>query len=462
MANVLLLDDEQHTRRAIDLHLRKQGHIVSSGGDGREGLDLLGRDTFDLIITDLRMPRVSGLELLKTIREQGCQIPVIVLTAFTSIESAVEAMKLGASDYIGKPPQLEEITIKVNQLLEHQALVEENRRLKRAIEERFQVSGVVGRSRAICQVIDQVKLLARDPGISILLTGESGTGKELIARVIHFNSPRARGPFVAINCGALPEALLESELFGHEKGAFTGAGAEKKGLLEVAHRGTLFLDEISAMPPAMQVKLLRALEEKEIRRLGGTRNISVDIRIVSASNQDLEKLVHEKSFRQDLFYRLCVASVTLPSLAEREGDVRLLANHFLEKFNREKNKSLSLSSEAVKQLESYAWPGNVRELEHLIELMVVTVPQGEIEAAHLPTRITSRATRLNETEETRPEELTDDLKEASRLMTARFERDFIARQLEKHHWNVTRTAQAIGISRAALHSKMKDYGLANI
>jgi DNA-binding NtrC family response regulator len=457
-----LLDDEQHTRRAIDLHLRKQGHIVSSGGDGREGLDLLGRDTFDLIITDLRMPRVSGLELLKTIREQGCQIPVIVLTAFTSIESAVEAMKLGASDYIGKPPQLEEITIKVNQLLEHQALVEENRRLKRAIEERFQVSGVVGRSRAICQVIDQVKLLARDPGISILLTGESGTGKELIARVIHFNSPRARGPFVAINCGALPEALLESELFGHEKGAFTGAGAEKKGLLEVAHRGTLFLDEISAMPPAMQVKLLRALEEKEIRRLGGTRNISVDIRIVSASNQDLEKLVHEKSFRQDLFYRLCVASVTLPSLAEREGDVRLLANHFLEKFNREKNKSLSLSSEAVKQLESYAWPGNVRELEHLIELMVVTVPQGEIEAAHLPTRITSRATRLNETEETRPEELTDDLKEASRLMTARFERDFIARQLEKHHWNVTRTAQAIGISRAALHSKMKDYGLANI
>jgi two-component system response regulator PilR (NtrC family) len=455
MAKVLLLDDEPHTRRVIELHLRKQGHSVAAGCDGREGLDLLARESFDLIITDLRMPRITGLELLKTIREQGRPTPVLVLTAFTSIESAVEAMKLGASDYIGKPPQLDEITIKVNHLLEQQALAEENRRLKQALEERFQLVGIVGRSQAISRVIEEVKILARDPDISILLTGESGTGKELIARIIHFNSPRAKGPFVAINCGALPETLLESELFGHERGAFTGASAEKKGLLEVAHRGTLFLDEVSAMPSAMQVKLLRALDEKEIRRVGGTRNIVVDIRIVSASNQDLEKLVDERGFRQDLFYRLCVASITLPALRERGGgDVRLLSSHFLEKFNREKNKSLTFSPEAVQVLESYPWPGNVRELEHLIELMVVTVPSGEITLDHLPTRI-----KAGRSQSSQPEELVDDLKEASRLMTARFERDFISRQLEKHRWNVTRTAQAIGISRAALHSKMKEYAI---
>jgi two-component system, NtrC family, response regulator PilR len=451
MAKILLLDDEQHTRRVIELHLGKHGHQVRAGKDGREGLDLLAREPFDLIITDLRMPRISGMELLKEIREQGLQIPVIVLTAFTSIESAVEAMKLGAADYIGKPPQLDEIIIKVDNLLARQSLLQENLRLKEELENRFGFEGVIGSSQAIRQLLEKVRVLARDPDISILITGESGTGKELAARTIHYNSPRKRGPFVAINCGALPEQLLESELFGHEKGAFTGAVAEKKGLFEIAHRGTLFLDEISAMPAAMQVKLLRAIEEHEIRRVGGIKDISIDIRILSASNQDLEQLVEEKIFRQDLFYRLSVAAIELPPLRERRGDLLLLANHFLEKFNREKGKNLTLGSDLMNILEAYHWPGNVRELGHLIELLVVMVSSGEIRADYLPDKF--KKPRVA------GEDLGDDLKIATRKMVAGFEREFILRLLEKHHWNVTKTAIAIGLSRAALHAKMKEYSI---
>lgn len=453
MAKILLLDDEAHTRRAIELHLQKQGHMVKTGGDGREGLDLLAGESFDLVITDLRMPRLDGMEILTAIRQQSLPIPVIVLTAFASIESAVEAMKAGAADYIGKPPQLDEITIKVNQLLAQQALAEENRRLKRELEGRFQLEGIVGRSSAIRQVIEQVKVLARDPDISILLSGESGTGKELISRTIHQNSPRARGPFVAINCGALPEALLESELFGHEKGAFTGAASDKQGLLQVAHRGTLFLDEISTMPGPMQIKLLRALEAKEIRRVGGTKNITVDIRIVSASNQNLEKLIETNQFRRDLFYRLGAAEITLPPLRYRAGDVPLLVEHFIGRFNCEKNKQVWIGPETLAMLESYHWPGNIRELEHLIELLVVTVPDGEIASHHLPRKITAPVAG------TSIEDLGEDLKGATKRMTSAFEREFILRELEKHRWNVTRTAQAIGLSRAALYAKMKEYGI---
>ena len=456
MAKILLLDDEPQIRRVIALHLGKHGHQVTTGQDGREGLDRLAHERFDLVLTDLRMPQVSGTEVLKAMREQGLAIPVIVLTAFASIESAVEAMKLGAADYIGKPPQLDEITIKVEHLLKQQALVEENRRLKEALEERFRFEGIVGRSPAIRQALEKVKTLARDPAITILLTGESGTGKELVARTIHHHSPRAQHAFVAINCGALPETLLESELFGHDKGAFTGATAEKKGLFEVAHRGTLFLDETSALPATMQVKLLRAVEEREIRRVGGTKNIPVDLRIISASNQDLERLVEEKTFREDLYYRLAVATILLPPLRMRAGDVTLLANHFLEKFNCEKGKVLTIDPDVMARLEAYPWPGNVRELEHLIELLVVLVPLGAITTEHLPEKFkVAPADDLS----VRLEDLSDDLKAATRSMTAAFEREFILRQLEKHRWNITHTAQVIGLSRAALHLKMKQYGI---
>jgi DNA-binding NtrC family response regulator len=457
MAKILLLDDEDQTRRVIALHLGKRGHEVITGKDGAEGLDLLARQRFDLVLSDLRMPHVTGMELLKSIRDQGLLTPVIVLTAFASIESAVEAMKLGANDYIGKPPQLDEIEIKVNNLLAQQALIEENRRLKGELEDRFQTEGIIGHSRAIKQVIERVKLLTRDADIAILLTGESGTGKELIARTVHYNSGRAKFPFVAVNCGALPDALIESELFGHEKGAFTGAAAAKKGLFEVAHRGTLLLDEIDALPLPMQVKLLRALDQHEIRRVGGTKNIPVDLRIVSASNQDLESLVDGKTFRQDLYYRLAVATITLPPLREREDDVPLLIEHFLAKFNRAKNKSITIAPDAMAMIERYDWPGNVRELEHLIEVLVVTASSAVIIAAHLPERFTRP--KAPGAVPLAAEPITDDFKAATKSMVTSFERDFILRQLEKRRWNVTQTAEAIGLSRAALHAKMKEYAI---
>jgi len=457
MAKILLLDDEEQIRRVIALHLGKRGHQVITGKDGSEGLDLLARERFDLILTDLRMPKVPGMELLKSIREQSLSIPVIVLTAYATIESAVEAMKLGAADYIGKPPQLDEITIKVKNVLAQQDLIRENQRLKEELKGRFQLEGVIGHSQAINEVVEKARLLARDPDIDILLTGESGTGKELIARAIHYHSSRAKSPFVAINCGALPENLLESELFGHEKGAFTGAVAEKKGLFEVAHRGTLLLDEIDALPLPMQVKLLRALDEHEIRRVGAVRNIPVDLRIVSASNEDLEHLVEEKTFRRDLYYRLAVATILLPPLRERQGDVPLLLDHFLAKFNQAKNKALTIEPEAVAQLEAYAWPGNVRELEHLIEVLVVTAPSEVISTASLPEKFKRQQT--SDEVVIQSESLAGDLKAATKSMTTKFEREFILRQLEKHHWNVTQTAQAIGLSRAALHTKMKEYAI---
>lgn len=455
MAKILLLDDEEQIRRVIALHLGKRGHQVITGKDGSEGLDLLARERFDLILTDLRMPKVPGMELLKSIREQSLSIPVIVLTAYATIESAVEAMKLGAADYIGKPPQLDEITIKVKNVLAQQDLIRENQRLKEELKGRFQLEGVIGHSQAINEVVEKARLLARDPDIDILLTGESGTGKELIARAIHYHSSRAKSPFVAINCGALPENLLESELFGHEKGAFTGAVAEKKGLFEVAHRGTLLLDEIDALPLPMQVKLLRALDEHEIRRVGAVRNIPVDLRIVSASNGDLERLVEEKRFRQDLYYRLAVANIVLPPLRERSSDVPLLIDHFLAKFNRAKNKALTIETEAVARLEAYAWPGNVRELEHLIEVLVVTAPSEIVTRDVLPGKF--KRPKPPDESVIEPENLTGDLKAATKSMTTKFEREFILRQLEKHRWNVTQTAQAIGLSRAALHAKMKEY-----
>jgi two-component system response regulator AtoC len=451
MARILLLDDEAGVRRAIERHLQNQGHEVATSGDGGEGSALLARQRFDLVITDLRMPRLTGMELLRMMGEQNDATPVIVLTGYGSIEAAVEAMKLGAADFICKPPQLDEITLRVDKLLERQALVAENRRLRKALHERFGFEAIIGRSALLQRLIERAQPLAWDPDISILLTGESGTGKELLARAIHYNSPRAAAPFVAINCGALPQDLIESELFGHEKGAFTGAAGQKQGLFEAAHRGTLFLDEISAMPAATQVKLLRAIEEREIRRVGSTASIPVDLRIVSASNQNLEEMIEQGTFRQDLYYRLAVATLELPPLRERPGDTPLLVSHFLEKFDREKNRRVAVDPAAMALLEAYPWPGNVRELENLVELLVVTSGSGVVTAGDLPARFRPASDVVVQDG--------DDLKAATERMTAQFESAFIRRQLDKHHWNITQAAEAMGLSRSGLHAKMKEYGI---
>ena len=338
MPKVLIIDDEQQIRRVIELQLTKKGHETTVCKNGQEAIEVLSKENFDLVLTDLQMPMVTGIELLEHIKANKINVQTIVMTAYGSIETAVKAIKLGASDYLTKPLQLAELLVKVENILSKKQLIEENKRLKKQLIGNFQLGNIIGKSPAMLKVIEQLKPLANDKNISVLLSGESGTGKELIANSIHFNSPRAKKPFIAINCGALPEHLLESELFGHEKGAFTDAKDTKKGLFEAAHEGTLFLDEISSMPLEMQVKLLRAIEENEIRRVGGTTNISLDIRFITASNQDLEKLVKEGKFRHDLYYRLAVAIVEIPSLRERNGDVYLLTQNFLSKFNQEKKK----------------------------------------------------------------------------------------------------------------------------
>lgn len=453
MAKILVLDDDQQIRRAIELHLVKDGHDVVSCANGKEGLAFLTRGNFDMLLTDLQMPELNGIELLRKIKDKNLSIPTIVLTGFASVETAVEAMKLGAADYITKPPQLTEISLKVANLLAHQALAAENLRLKSELKSKFEFDGIIGKSPAMLSMFEKLKPLSRDGNISILLTGESGTGKELTAKAIHYNSPRADQPYVAINCGALPEHLFESELFGHEKGAFTDAKETKKGLFETANRGTLFLDEISAMPQAMQVKLLRAIEEREIRRVGGTKEIPLDVRFIAASNQDLEKLVDEGKFRHDLYYRLAVAPVNIPRLRERAGDVRILTQHFLRRIGEEKNREVRIDAKAIEVLEQYSWKGNVRELENLIELLVVTA-SGEISASDLPNNITSEAREIHLRE---TPSRGSDLKTATKNVTDRFEREFITQHLVENHWNISKTADVIGISRGALHTKMKRY-----
>jgi len=451
MANILLLDDEDQIRRAVELQLKKNGHSVVSRENGQEGLDVLSRKKFDLLITDLQMPKVTGIELLKSLKEKNISIPTIILTGFASVESAVNAMKLGASDYISKPPQLDEITLKVKNILSNQELAQENRRLKKELADKFGFDEIIGKSPAMLEMFEKLKPLLADNDISILLLGESGTGKELTAKAIHYNSPRSDKPFVAINCGALPEHLLESELFGHEKGAFTDAKKLKKGLFEIANHGTLLLDEISAMPLSMQVKLLRAIEEREIRRVGGTKEIPLDLRFIAASNQDLEKLVEDGKFRQDLYYRLAVAPINIPPLRERFGDVRLLAYYFLNKICEEKGREIEIDKDVIEKLEGYLWKGNVRELENLIELLVVT-SSSRITISDLPSNIVkphpNGRQHISDSES---------LKVAAKRVTENFEREFIAEKLEKNHWNVSKTAEAIGISRGALHSKMKEY-----
>ncbi|HUF05568.1 MAG TPA: sigma-54 dependent transcriptional regulator [Aridibacter sp.] len=449
MAKILLADDEQQIRRMMTYHLEKEGHQVTACADATEALEKFRSGNFDLVITDLRMPRMSGTDLLREIRQHDPELPVIVLTAYASVESAVEAMKLGAGDYIFKPPRIDEITIKLNALFERTSLRKENRRLKDELERNYGFDSIIGESRAIKELIEGLRPLARDPDISVLITGESGTGKELVARALHYSGPRSGGRFAAVNCAAIPDALFESELFGHEKGSFTDARDLKKGMFETADGGTLFLDEISSIPLPLQAKLLRALEEKEIRRVGGTEQVPVDIRIIAATNADLEALSAEGGFRQDLFYRLAVARVALPPLRERQGDVRRLARHFLEKFNEQKGRNLSFSEDALEMLEAREWKGNVRELENLVEMLVVTANGKSILASNVPSGAGFISPEVTEQ--------AGDFHAARKQVVEAFEREFLLHHLKKNRWNVSRTAEAVGISRRALHSKMNEY-----
>ncbi len=364
---ILIVDDEKGMRDFLGIMLKREGYHIAAASSAEKGVECLKREPFDLVITDLKMEGIGGIGLLKAAREISPETTVIMITAYASVDTAIDAMKLGAYDYFTKPFKIDEIKLHIRKALELKKLEKENLLLKRELKSKYGFGNLIGTSEPMLEIYDLIKRIS-DTKTNVLITGESGTGKELVARAIHYEGNRRDRPFVAINCGAIPETLLESELFGHQKGAFTGAVSNRTGLFEAAESGTIFLDEISEMPVSLQVKLLRFIQERNFRRVGGTVDIAVDVRVISASNKDLEEEVKSERFRQDLFYRLNVISIHLPPLRERKEDIPLLTDYFHEKYKKELGKDLKgVSSEAMGLLKGYDFPGNVRELENIIE-----------------------------------------------------------------------------------------------
>jgi two-component system, NtrC family, response regulator HydG len=386
-ATLLVADDDPGLRESLERTLTREGYRVVLASDGRAALERVKAGGIDLIVTDLRMPGLTGLELLRAAKAIMPDVDVILLTAFGTVEEAVKAMKDGAYDFLTKPFRREQLIKLIDKALERRELIEQNRALKKQLEDIRAKGQMIGASPSFRRMMTLIEQIA-DSSATALIQGESGTGKELVARTIHERSARRNGPFVAVNCAALPETLLESELFGYEKGAFTGAAARKEGRFELANAGTLFLDEVGDLSLVTQPKILRVLQEGEFERLGGTRSLQVDVRIVAATNQDVAEMVKEKRFREDLYYRLNVITIRVPPLRERHEDIRVLAQHFLRVYAAKNGRKLDgFSAEAVERLESYAWPGNVRELENLVERSVVLARKDRIDAEDLPEEV---------------------------------------------------------------------------
>jgi two-component system response regulator PilR (NtrC family) len=384
-AKILIVDDERSLRELLEIFLKKEGFDVTSASSGLESLAKVKTSDFDLIISDIKMGEMSGIDLLRELRTSGFNGQVILLTAFASAETAIQALKMGAFDYILKTENfMEELRLVVHKALENRRLREENTYLKREFKKVHGMGNLIGKSKKMQELFQMIEVVSATNS-TVLITGESGTGKELVAKAIHLNSPRAEEAFVSVNCGAFTETLLESELFGYVRGAFTGAATNKKGLFEVADKGTIFLDEVGDTSLAMQVKLLRVLQERTLRRVGGTEEIPVDVRIISATNRDLSEMVAENQFREDLFYRISVIPMELPPLRHRRDDIPLLADHFLARLNASMAKKIDrISDDALKKLESYEWPGNVRELENALERAFILETSNELSDQHLP------------------------------------------------------------------------------
>jgi two-component system response regulator PilR (NtrC family) len=386
MSSVLVVDDEKSLRELLTIMLEKDGYDVTCSENGEKAIKQIEEREFDLVITDFKMRQVNGINVLEAVKKEHPKTPVVMMTAYASAEIAVEAMKKGAYDYISKPFNVEDFQLIVKNAMEMKKLSDENRHLKSALKDKYQYANIIGKSPAMQKVFSLVEKIA-DSNATVLIHGESGTGKELVAKAIHFNGGRRNYPFISINCGAVPENLLESELFGHEKGAFTSADSAKTGLMEAANKGTFFLDEIGETPLSLQVKLLRVLQEREFTRVGATQTTKIDLRILAATNLDLAQAVQNKQFREDLYYRLNVIPLRLPPLRERREDIPQLINHFIEKYNKNRradNKILGISQEAINVLEKHHWPGNVRELENAIERAVVLEMEDFIQVHSLP------------------------------------------------------------------------------
>jgi DNA-binding NtrC family response regulator len=445
---ILVVDDEKSMREVLSIMLRKEGYQVEEASSGDEALGLLEAKNVTLMLTDLKMPGMGGLELIARAKELEPGLVVITMTAFASLESAVEALRHGAFDYITKPFRVEEITASIQRALEQDRMRKENIYLRRELARTFDVSQIVGSSAAIQEVFSLVRKISPTDS-TVLILGESGTGKELVARAVHYNSHRSEGRFVSINCGAIPETLLESELFGHVKGSFTGAVRDKEGLFLVARGGTFFLDEIGEMPASIQVKLLRALEQREVVPVGGTKPRKVDARVIAASNKDLEDEVARGNFRPDLFYRINVIPIRLPPLRSRREDIELLVDHFLKKWCAKTGSARkTLSPESLKALIRYRWPGNVRELENLIQ-RAVTLEDGDvigIEAFPEKVRVSEDAD-------------TAFLSKAGDLTLEELEKAYILRTLLRTGWHKKKTASILGIDPSTLYRKLERYGI---
>ena len=453
---ILVVDDERSMRELLAIVLRREGYEVLLAENGRTAIDLLEREPVDLLISDIKMPDLSGVDVLRAAKTIDQDILGIMITAFASTETAVEAMRLGACDYLSKPFDIDLLKMKVREKIENRQLRQENVLLKRTLGLSHQFSNIIGRSESMLEVFKMIETVARTNS-TILLTGESGTGKGLVAQAIHFNSLRREKPMVSLNCGALPETLLESELFGHMRGSFTGADTNKKGLLEVAERGTIFLDEIGEMSAVMQVKLLRVLQERRFRRVGGLEELQADIRVIAATNQDLTRLVAEGRFREDLYYRINVIPLTLPPLRERREDVPLLAEHFLAKYSEQMGKHIAgVSHDAMDLLVAHDWPGNIRELENVVERAVALEGTPTILADSLPPTIRGDAPPpvVTGTAETLPESGFD-----LEAHVKQIERGYIAEALKRSGGVQVKAAELLGMSFRSFRYYVKKYNL---
>jgi DNA-binding NtrC family response regulator len=444
---LLIVDDEKHIREGLEKALTLDGYDVKLASDGQAALDMIEEGSVDLIITDLKMPRLSGEELMKETLDRYPYLPVIILTGHGTIENAVDAMRNGAYDFITKPLNIDKLSLIVKRALENSSLRRQNRELLNQLKKKYSFESIIGKSAPMKKVFETIELVAPSRA-NVLIYGESGTGKEMIADAIHHNSPRREKSYIKVHCAAIPETLLESELFGHEKGAFTGAIATKRGRFELANKGTIFLDEIGEISQQMQVKLLRVVQQREFERVGGEAPIKVDVRIISATNKNLKEEIESGNFREDLYYRLDVVSIHVPPLRDRRDDIPLMVHKFIEEFARENNKTVGgITNPALQALVSYRWPGNVRELRNVIESTVVLTKNEIITDQDIPSYITAK-------------DEVSSLRLPAGISMSEAEKQLILFTLDNSGGNKTKTAETLKIGRKTLHRKLAEYGIA--
>ncbi len=445
MERILVVDDEDIIRESLSFVLKKEGYYVQEAENGKAAYNKLLEESFDLVVTDLEMPEMKGIELLEEIKKLNIQTAVIIITAFGSLDTAIIALRNGASDYLLKPVEFDELLIKIKRLFEVRTLILENRLLRKEIQRNFDFENIIGKSPAIRKIFDMIQTVA-DTDSTVLISGKSGTGKELVARALHYNSKRKNKTLISVNCGTITENLIESELFGHKRGAFTGAIADKEGLVKAADGGTLFLDEISELPLQLQVKLLRVLQEKEYTPVGSTVSISVNVRFIASTNKDLKEEVSAGKFREDLYYRINIVEINLPSLKEREEDIPLLADHFLNKYRKELNKNIKgIDSDAMRALLNYEWKGEIRELENTLERAAIFCKTDFITVVDLPQTFNSKLaipdfTKLGSLEES----------------VNKFEREYIFKALENNGFDKEKTADLLHVGLSTLYRKLKE------